>query len=103
MMGDCVGPGGSNDYPRYVNAKWQSSITRAACRAGCDASPSCTGYNYRTSGGYCYVYGPGLDTDLAGGVGWHAATWPTTTIAGANGHGGNGYSGRVCVAVAGRN
>jgi hypothetical protein len=41
------------------------------------------------------VYGPGLDTDLAGG--WSADPRPTTTIGGASGD-----SDWVCAAVAGR-
>ena len=49
---------------------------------------------------YCYVYGPGLDTDLAGG--WIAWTHPTTTIGGADGDSGRN-GGYVCAAVAGRN
>eukprot|EP01049_Picozoa_sp_SAG25_P008188 SAG25_NODE_719_length_5744_cov_4.938884_9_plen_152_part_00 len=71
--------------------------SRADCQAGCDAAPACVGYTYRASGGgLCDVYGPGLDTDLAGG--WTADTWPATTIGGASG--GSAY---VCAAVVGRN
>jgi hypothetical protein len=52
--------------------------------------------SYSASAGYCDVYGPGLDTDPAGG--WYGATRPTTTIGGADGD-----SNYVCAAVAGRN
>eukprot|EP01047_Picozoa_sp_COSAG01_P035677 COSAG01_NODE_2752_length_7143_cov_35.819989_2_plen_58_part_00 len=49
-----------------------------------------------TSTHNCFVHGPGLDRDLAGG--WNAFTFATTTIGGAT-----GQSGIVCAAVAGRN
>jgi hypothetical protein len=66
-------------------------------QAFCDASPACTGYTYAASAGFCGVYGPGLDTDLAGGMSaWHRSA--TTTIGGATGD-----SESVCAAVAGRN
>ena len=78
-----MGPGGSGDY---VNGKVKSSlISRDACQAVCDAAPACVGYAYYAHGGRCFVYGPGLDTDLAGG--WRASTSPTTTISGASGDG----------------
>eukprot|EP01049_Picozoa_sp_SAG25_P018298 SAG25_NODE_5187_length_691_cov_2.224662_1_plen_89_part_00 len=88
-----MGPGGDGDSA--VNRKYKWGVaTRAACQAGCDAAAACVGYDYQ--GGTCHVYGPGVDTDLAGG--WLAVTHPTTTIAGAS-----GSSGAVCAAVAGRN
>jgi hypothetical protein len=94
LVGVCVGPGG--DY-MYVNAKYKTDVaSRVDCQAGCDAAPACVGYAYDASNGFCYVYGPGLDTDLAGG--WFAYSNPTATIGGADG--GSLY---VCAAVAGRN
>jgi hypothetical protein len=93
LVGVCVGPGG--DY-MYVNAKYKTDVaSRADCQAGCDAAPACVGYAYRASDGGCVVFGPGLDTDLAGG--WDALPTPTTTIGGAS-----GSSDYVCAAVAGR-
>eukprot|EP01047_Picozoa_sp_COSAG01_P078028 COSAG01_NODE_14269_length_1474_cov_1.792000_2_plen_209_part_00 len=74
--GYCTGPGGIYDG---VNGKSKGSVpTRSACQAGCDASPACVGYSYSARGGYCNVYGPGLDRDPAGG--WMAMTYPTTTM-----------------------
>jgi hypothetical protein len=99
LVGGCVGPGaGMYDY---VNGKSKYGLTRPACRAECDANPACVGYDYAANagsdrGGFCFVHGPGLDTDLAGG--WTAATEPDTTIVGAT-----GWSGAVCAAVVGRN
>jgi hypothetical protein len=95
LVGWCKGPAGRSDN---VNAKGKLGVaSRDACRAGCDAAPACVGYTYLASNGRCWVYGPGLDTDLGGG--WIAATWPATTIGGAD----SGVPGAVCAAVAGRN
>jgi hypothetical protein len=97
LVGECQGPGGSTDQ---VNGKYKYPVTRPACQAGCDANPACTGYSYAARVEYCYVYGPGLDTDLAGG--WWDRTRLTTTIGGAS-NGGSLGRGVVCAAVAGRN
>jgi hypothetical protein len=93
---DLVGECGSSGW---VNGKHKGGVSRPACQASCDASPACTGYSY--SAGvplpvHCWVYGPGLDTDLAGG--WIASPHPATTIGGAR-----SAPGYVCVVVAGRN
>jgi hypothetical protein len=94
MVGSCEGPGGG-----ALTTRVSGGITRPACQASCDAAPACVGYTYRNDG-TCWVHGPGLDTDLAGG--WSANTHPSgpvaTTIVGAS-----GYSLNVCAAVAEHN
>jgi hypothetical protein len=105
LVGACLGPGGSSviiNGSDWVNGKVKSGVSRSACQAGCDAAPACVGYDYYASYERCYVYGPGLDTDLAGG--WFAFTNPTTTIASADGNSIYvDYRETICVAVAGRN
>jgi hypothetical protein len=94
LVGDCLGPGGKG----LVNGKGKiGAASRTDCQAFCDAAAPCVGYSYRAHDGYCYVHGPGLDTDLAGG--WTAYTEPATTIGGAD----ISFSGWVCAAVARRN
>jgi hypothetical protein len=107
LVGACHGPGGSGDG---VNGKEKHPVSRPACQASCDAAPTCSGYSYCADcGGVCWVHGPGLDTDLAGGwtahTYWYASTHPATTIGGASGRivGVVGFWGYVCAAVAGRN
>mgnify|MGYP001392403792 FL=1 len=100
LVGICVGPSGMN-----VNGKFKRGVqSRATCQAGCDANSSCVGYTYHArdsnnkySDGYCAVYGPGLDTDLA--EGWTSNGHSETVFI----ERANGSSNYVCAAVAGRN
>jgi hypothetical protein len=99
LVGVCRGLHDDGHGSDRVNGKRQRGVaTRADCQAFCDATMACVGYTYfaRTGTTACNLYGPGLDHDLGGS--WTASTNPTTTIGGAD-----GYSGYVCVAVAGRN
>lgn len=97
MVGECVGPGGSD-----LNRKFQNGgqvHTKAACRAACNAETACVGFAYGVSGafvGYCRIYGQGVAQHAT--KPWMFNIHPAITIGGVD----NNLH-YVCVAVASRN
>jgi hypothetical protein len=97
MVGECVGPSGSDLNRKFQNGGQIS--TEAACRAACDVEPTCTGYAYGVSGaftGYCRVYGSGVAQTATSP--WMFNIHSSTTIGGVDSN--LNYK---CVAVATRN
>jgi hypothetical protein len=95
LSGFCRGPGGDQDF---VAGKWNQQHvahqhlrkipSQQECAAQCDTEPTCVGYDYDLSRGYCSVYGPnmaqGARPPFQAITDHHGRLATTVTIAGAD-------------------